>query len=285
MEAANSLSTQEIIALLSAIFTFGLFILYYFQYRISSRQTKIMENQEEMMMANHTPIIDIESISVNSRGEEYTPADMISLELINVGEGIAKRPGMMTYIEFDDEDYRGKEHYEISKRVPESQSDRLGYFSELASALEPNSEPYTYRTPVIMAVENKDTGEVTQDYAHNVLSDLFNNGVKEIEVKVNICVNDGIDRLHDATLFKTKVDLGELVDEERGSLGTYDELYFSELFIDDLKRKGVMMYEQELEVISDELTNKTGEMVDRAITRSLSEDGNTYAPPPWLEEE
>jgi len=84
--AANQAAISVLVALLSALTSLGLLLLYFRQNLIQSKQTKIMASQTEIMEAEHEPHVELDQVGTVGYG---SGGPQLIFYLTNTGKGTA----------------------------------------------------------------------------------------------------------------------------------------------------------------------------------------------------
>lgn len=90
---SGSVGVEGLSVISTTVLTTALVILYYKQAETQRTQSKIMENQEEMMEVGISPHLVVEHITPSG-------ADTLSISISNLGEGTAKKISLLTDYHF-----------------------------------------------------------------------------------------------------------------------------------------------------------------------------------------
>ena len=184
----------------STLLSFMLVVLYWQQY-------EIMSDQEELMRASQSPIIDVSmlrpySIDQNTGRESH---NNIQVTLENVGEGVAISPYIKVDGSIDADSVEMVPAYSLLAPTS-SEGDHLDW-GGLDSTVRAGGSK-TYATP-IMARINVEGEETESDYLSNAIRKAHNNGARDIVLEFYISVDDSVGDEHISKILHLEFDVKE----------------------------------------------------------------------------
>lgn len=180
---SNTVSILSSVATLTL--TLGLLILYEVQAEVSQEQAEIQENQEELMEASHRPLIDVDAMELLPDKSGDSQNDMLTLKLVNWGNGAAHTPELRTTLQFESDVYQEKKEEALLRPSPEGRQDSD---QGLQTVLPPNGDVRIFNSSVRGRVQ--DGEDDIADSLSNILERLFSEDVDEVTVRLSVKVYD-----------------------------------------------------------------------------------------------
>ncbi len=170
-----------------------------------------MQNQEDLMEREHTPLIDIDYLLPKSASSAGVSENSLVVELLNVGNGVAIDPQVYIFTEFDEETIETPEvHFPLIRKSDRKSREDAGY-GELSTALPADSNGKLYETNLQIGVRKSSQEKIKSMHFHKALKYLYEQGVETLKLEMGVQVFDIDNNVHEFEVLNCDVNLSHVV--------------------------------------------------------------------------